>query len=241
MTAGWFLGLVLGRIRIPAPPFIEPVRVWSASDSAWLDFPNPLLTPPSRFGANNDWLPAVLESVLLAMAQSHQQPVMSSLYPYRALRSIYDATLEDPARGINEISAKAAMTDWLRTGDTQTGWPSAVPESGHASTIEERSAKTIEWLDRLNAFAGHHYMAPGEGGAAGGGTFSLITSRSSCQDPDFSRPRTRRLLGHGRVVVDGQGMRRGSAPAGSNRHSRNAFGRLRRQRHRDSRLRTVLT
>ena len=187
MTAGWFLGLVLGRIRIPAPPFLEPVRVWSAADSAWLDFPNPLLTPPARFGANNDWLPAVLESVLLAMAQSHQQPVMSSMYPYRALRSIYDATLEDPARGINEISAKAALTEWLRTGETQTGWPSAVPESDGVSTIKERSAKAVEWLDRLNAFAGHHYMAPGEDGAAGGGTFSLITSRGQASKTPIFR------------------------------------------------------
>lgn len=187
MTAGWFLGLVIGRIRIPAPPHLEPVRVWSDRERTWLDFPNPLLTPPSQFGAPNDWLPAVLESVLLAMAQSHQQPVMSSMHPYRALRSIYDATLEDPARGINEISAKAALTEWLRTGDTRTGWPSAVPESDAASTIEERSAKAVEWLDRLNAFTGHHYMAPGEDGAAGGGTFSQITSRAQASKTPIFR------------------------------------------------------
>lgn len=187
MTAGWFLGLVIGRIRIPAPPHVEPVRVWSAADRAWLDFPNPLLTPPAQFGAPNDWLPAVLESILLAMAQSHQQPVMSSMYPYRALRSIFDATLEDPASGINEISAKAALTQWLRTGETETGFPSAVPESGGVSTVEERSAKAIEWLDRLNAFTGHHYMAPGESGAAGGGTFSLITSRVQASKTPFFR------------------------------------------------------
>lgn len=109
---------------------------------------------------------------------------MSSMHPYRALRSIYDATLEDPARGINEISAKSALTEWLRTGDTQTGWPSAIPASDSASTIEERSAKTVEWLERLNAFVGHHYLAPGQDGAAGGGTFSQIT----CED---RRPRRR--------------------------------------------------
>ncbi len=67
MAAGWFLGLVVGRLRLPPEPYDEPVRVWDSGTSTWVDFPNPLLTPPARFLANNDWLPAVLESVLLAM------------------------------------------------------------------------------------------------------------------------------------------------------------------------------
>ncbi len=81
MTAGWFVGQIIGRIQIPAPPYTEPVRIYDGDAGQWLHFPNPLLTPPSEYKASYDWLPAVLESILLAIAQSHEPPLMSSLRP----------------------------------------------------------------------------------------------------------------------------------------------------------------
>lgn len=177
MTAGWFLGLMVGRVRIPAEPYDEPVRVWESTLAGWVDFPHPLLTPPSRFLVKDDFLPAVLESVLLAMARSHEPPVMSSMLPYRALRSVYDASAQDPVGGIHEVSAKALLIDWLRTGETVTGWQSQLQDSGPESTVDARAKSATDWLSTMRAVTGEHYMATGDDGAPGGGVFSAVTAR----------------------------------------------------------------
>ncbi|MFZ3391660.1 tubulin-like doman-containing protein [Rhodococcus sp. 7Tela_A2] len=187
MTAGWFLGLVVGWLRLPPEPYNEPVRVWDAGTSGWVDFPNPLLTPPARFLANNDWLPAVLESVLIAMARSHESPVMSSMLPYRALRAVYDASAEKPAGGILEVSAKATLTEWLRTGETGTGWQSQVADTGPGTSIDARAKNAITWLNGVRDLTGTHYLAPGDVGAPGGGVFSTITVREQASQTPFFR------------------------------------------------------
>ncbi|MGW6694918.1 tubulin-like doman-containing protein [Rhodococcus sp. NPDC054953] len=177
LTAGWFLGLVVGRLRLPAEPYDEPVRVWDSRTAGWVDFPHPMLTPPAAFVGPNDWLPAVLESVLLAMSRSHEPPVMSSMLPYRVLRGIYDDTAEKPASGIQPLSAKALVTEWLRTGDTGTGWNSQVSGTGPDASIDARAKGAIEWLSKPRDITGEHYMAPGHDGAPGGGVFSSVTVR----------------------------------------------------------------
>ncbi|UTT49870.1 tubulin-like doman-containing protein [Rhodococcus gordoniae] len=187
MTAGWFLGLVTGRLRLPSEPYDEPVRVWDGATSSWVDFPNPLLTPPARFLANNDWLPAVMESVLIAMARSHESPVMASMAPYRALRGIYDASAEKPASGILEVSAKSVLTDWLRTGDTGTGWQSQVADTGAGVSIDARAKNAIAWLTKVRDLTGQHYLAPGREGAPGGGVFSTITVREQASQTPIYR------------------------------------------------------
>ncbi|MCZ4079982.1 hypothetical protein O1W68_18710 [Rhodococcus sp. H36-A4] len=184
MVGGWLLGQILGRIFLPKSPFIEPARIWDGEAGRWLNFPNPLLTPPSEFAADYDWLPAVIESVLLAMAQSHEPPVMSSMQPYRALRRLYDSSTEDEVSGIFALSAAAHLTDWLRTGNTGTGLASAVADTGESVTPQDRAARTKAWLEEERAFVGKHYMpagsggAVGEAGAVGGGVFSNITVRA---------------------------------------------------------------
>ncbi|MDH6284108.1 tubulin-like doman-containing protein [Prescottella agglutinans] len=178
MTAGWFLGQLTGRIQIPESPFNQPVRIWDADASRWLDFPNPLLTPPSQFSATYDWLPAVLESVLLAIASSHEQPVMGSLVPYRTLRGLWDSHSQAPATGIVEVSAKQVVLSWLSTGATGSGLPSRVPGVAEATTVDDRAQRGIEWLTQICTLAGDHFMAPGLNGARGGGQFSVISARN---------------------------------------------------------------
>ena len=68
MVIGWYIGQIVGEIEIPPEPYTTPVRIWDPSDRRWVSFPHPLLTPPSRFRIRPDWLPAVLESSLLAIA-----------------------------------------------------------------------------------------------------------------------------------------------------------------------------
>jgi hypothetical protein len=186
-VAGWILGRALGMVQQPMAPFSQPAYVWDTESRRWLPFPNPLLTPPtsSEFIAEYDWLPAILESLLIAIAQSHQPPVMSSMLPYRALRRIHDDGTEDPVAGQQTLAARTNITRWLRTGDTGTGIDSAIPGTAAAGvSIDDRSRLLLGYLQERQTLAAVHYMAPGEGGgpgepgAPGGGTFSVISLRA---------------------------------------------------------------
>ncbi|MCX4090923.1 tubulin-like doman-containing protein [Nocardia sp. alder85J] len=183
MTAGWFLGLSLGLIQIPRPPYDKPVRIWDDEHGEWLDFPHPLLTPPDRLGPN-DWLPAVLESILLAMAHAHDAPVLHSLRPYRTLRAIYDASPYDPAGGLTVRSAETLVTDWLRTGKTRSGAPRGAGIA-EAATIGTRADALIEWFESVHEFCGTVYLPRGARHTPGG-KFSAISSRElAAQTPLF--------------------------------------------------------
>lgn len=178
MVAGWFLGQIVGAIRIPESPFTKPVEVFDRDNTEWLNFPHPLLTPPERFKAPYDWLPAVLESILIAMARSHQNPVMGSLQPYRVLRGLFDASALGPATGIVERSGKQALVQWLMDGDFGSGTPSRIPGGAAATDPSSRAEAARTFLTTIRDLAGVHFMAPGEDGAPGGGTFSVIDDRA---------------------------------------------------------------
>ncbi len=178
MVAGWLLGQVIGYIRIPQAPFTQPVQVWDGV-SRWVPFPHPLLTPPNRFVAKYDWLPAVLESVLVAIARSHEAPVMASLRPYQLLRGIFDDAAQGPAGGItrDSQSARRNIAAWLAAPAGSWGAPSSVAGADAAGSVDERALLATEWLVRIRDLAGEHYMAPGRDGAPGLGAFSSVDSR----------------------------------------------------------------
>ncbi|TRW86210.1 hypothetical protein FK535_06985 [Mycolicibacterium sp. 018/SC-01/001] len=187
-VAGWIIGRIIGFIQLPSKPYTDPAYVWDAAATCWVPFPNPLLTPPSKFAEAYDWLPSILESSLIAIANCHQPPVMSSMQPYVALRKIYDSTAEGPQEadyGLLELAAVEHLGRFLSTGVTVTGISSVVegtgPESGG---IDGRANKVKEYLQEFGDFAGVHFMKPGQGqlpgrqpGARGGGAFSQIVNR----------------------------------------------------------------
>lgn len=149
MIAGWYVGQLTGQLRIPGEPFTDPVQIWDAENSRWLDFPFPMLTPPKDFvGQRFDWLPAVLESILIAIARGQEHPLLSSIRPYRVLRGLYDATSQGPATGLLTISADQILADWLRDGETKSGAPSSVT----GSTLDERADAAVVWLDTISSF-----------------------------------------------------------------------------------------
>nr|WP_232542096.1 tubulin-like doman-containing protein [Nocardia bovistercoris] len=186
MVAGWFLGLGLGLLRLPAPPHDQPVRVWDIADGRWRDFPHPMLTPPDQLVGPNDWLPAVLESILLAMAHSHDAPVLDSMRPYRALRAIYDDSLYDPVNSsITTRSANTLVIEWLASGVTRSGTP-PVDDIASGSDPKQRADALIRWYSGVREFCGRVYLPRGVDGAAGGGQFSTIGNRElASQTPLF--------------------------------------------------------
>ena len=156
--------------------------MWDTEGQSWAAFPNPLLTARSEFKASYDILPAVLESVLLAIARSHQSPVMSSMRPYQALRRIWDTSSNDPDPSLT-LAAVVNLTEFIRAGRTSTGVASAVAGVSPDVDIEERGRKVVAHFTNLRDFAGVHFMRQGEGGpgpvtAPGGGSHSRIESRS---------------------------------------------------------------
>lgn len=135
---------------------------------------HPLLTPPSEFLAEYDWLPAVLESVLLAIAQSHQPPVMTSMAPYWALRHIFDSAQENATTGPDARSLLAGhrnLADWLRT--CGLGNRPGVGGQGHGekASIDERAGTGGHLPARLRELrlrALHEARRRERGGAATG-------------------------------------------------------------------------
>lgn len=186
MVAGWFLGQILGEIRIPESPFTRAVEIWDREAGNWAAFPNPLLTPPGAFRATYDWLPAILESILLAQTQIHEAPVMASLRPYILLRELFDSNPLGTSTGILDKEGERRLTDWLRDGRTASGQSSRVPAIAQAATPEDRATAAKQWLATIADLAGTHFMAAGRDGAPGGGSFSEISSRDQAsQTPIF--------------------------------------------------------
>jgi transposase InsO family protein len=175
MTAGWLLGQVLGRIQIPPSPYAEPVRIYDDENQRWVAFPHPLLTPPSQFTASYDWLPAVLESSLLAIAQSHEPPVMRSLRPYRVLRELFDSNPQDPASGIVELAAAGRLVAFLRDGCG--AHQSRIPQVAEARTASQRADAAVDWLTKVRKLAAE-YLPSGTAGAAANGRYTTIETRA---------------------------------------------------------------
>ena len=148
MVTGWLLGQIIGRVRLPASPDAGPVLIWDDAAREWVPFPHPLLTPAADFVSKNDLLPAVLESVLVAMAQIGASPVGSSLRPYRLLRELCDdqPTPTNTVSGVTRLHGHDLLAQWCRDGVTPPEGVSRVSAAATATTAAERAAAVEAWL-----------------------------------------------------------------------------------------------
>ncbi|WP_349826639.1 tubulin-like doman-containing protein [Brevibacterium litoralis] len=164
LVAGWYVAQLTGGLRIPgARDLATPVQVWDRKHSTWVSFPHPLLTPPERFvGSTFDWLPAVLESVLLAVMEAHHEPVLSSMRPYQALRETFDETPQGPRQGLSVLSAEDLFVTWLRDGTT----PSGEPSRAHGADLQERYDNALDFLTKVHDFAASRVSNTEPGGTA---------------------------------------------------------------------------
>ncbi|ROP64138.1 tubulin-like doman-containing protein [Curtobacterium sp. PhB115] len=188
MVAGWFIGQLTGEIVLPNEPYTDPVTIWDPQTSTWAPFPNPLLTPPSRFLARNDWMPAVLESLLIAIARVHEGGGfdLTPLRPYVLLRSLADASTDGgPAQGIGTTAARERIAAWVWEPRTRSGVDGVV--AGVERTAVERADGALAWLDRIHAFIGENYVGPEFSGPAATGTFARVPDRGTASATPFFR------------------------------------------------------
>lgn len=179
MVTGWFLAQVTGDLRIPEEPYGDPVQIWDPETRSWLDFPHPLLTPPESFLQPFDWLPAVLESVLLAYARSSEPPVMSTLRPYQVLRATYDDGESGPREGaMVTLAGQKRLAEWLESGRSRSGGTSRVRGIDTATTPRERAEAAKAFLRKPHEVASVHFMPRGQDGAPGDGQFSAVGDRA---------------------------------------------------------------
>lgn len=169
MVAGWHIGVLTGRIYISGlGTAAAAAHIFDDAQEEWVPFPQKLLTPPTKFRGNEDWMPAVIESVLLAYADVQTAPpggrIGDSLRPYRLLRELYDDGAEGPTTGAVDHSVVKVLAEWLATGkDPQ----SDTGTSPHGSTLAERKAKAEEVLRTARAKAANFLSATGRAALPG--------------------------------------------------------------------------
>lgn len=183
MIGGWYIANLTGRLRIPEAPYTDAVAIWDEQRGAWLDFPQPMLTPPSRFvGMQYDWLPAVLESSLIAIANVGRNPVLESLRPYDLLAATFDrGAADDGYQGptVGEMMrdqrpGQLLLVDWLETGQVPSFKPSAVG----GATKDERLEKARAWLTTIREFLATEFLPVEPGSGRVPGRMSEISTRA---------------------------------------------------------------
>jgi hypothetical protein len=166
MVEGWFLGRLIGSISVPNDrQSTDPVQVWDTAHDRWVAFPNPLMSSPRSFRSADDWLPAVLESQVLAIVQCNNDVTLSALRPYVALRSISDDSQGQPQGGFGDTSGDRLLEGWLRTGQGPSGHPPQVGDLQNAATMtrEERAAAALRWLTLVSDHISKNYLTDGAG------------------------------------------------------------------------------
>lgn len=183
---GWFVARLTGLLRFPQEHPGNTVDIWNDVTGTWLPFPQPRLT--SRLQEPVDLLPAVLETMIIAMAQCHRSPDLAPLLPYRKLREIYDSdpatptgnalattgpTIFEPVTD-GRLAAQQHLERWFRTGSSPNGWTPSAQAGSPSDTPEERQKKTVDSLHAYRETLGREFLARGDLGAPGGGRYSVV-------------------------------------------------------------------
>lgn len=128
MVAGWIIGTATGQIHVANMERADAsAHIFDPAAQEWVDFPSPMLTPPSAMMAPIDWMPAVIESILLAYANCQTPDARGrqagSLRPYHLLRGLYDSNPTGPTTGVVNHPSVAFLAEFLRTGERPSQQP----------------------------------------------------------------------------------------------------------------------
>lgn len=162
---GWWVASLCGGLERPAwgdkQADYTPVRIWDREHRRWLEFPTPLLTPPSRMIVANALLPAVLESMLLAYLEVSQRG-QEAFLPWTVMRQWAESGENDPMRALGiQTPVEENLGDLLAAGSIDD-LPPAVEGLGSATTAEERREVLLGYCDSVLAYLDQHYL-PGRG------------------------------------------------------------------------------
>lgn len=186
MVGGWLIGVVTGRIHIADQGRAEAsAHIHDDRARTWVPFPHPMLTQPKDFRTALDWMPAVIESVLLAYAMVQTAPPGGSpgdsLRPYRLLRGLYDDGDQGPTTGAVQHPATRVLADWLagapepaQGGAPRVGAPGAAGIAERRRHLEESFTGARE---KAALFLPRRGSAALPGAAADDRPFAHVTDR----------------------------------------------------------------
>lgn len=163
MVAGWIMGLATGRIYVHNQGAPD-AKAYIYDGQEWLSFPTPMLTSPASMRQPIDWMPVVLESILLAYAQSHHKNNRGepgqSLRPYWVLREFFDSSPQRPTNDHGGIHHPAVgfLANFLRDGIFPAKQNEVV-----GTGIEDRAELIIQALTNAGALADKFVVDSGSG------------------------------------------------------------------------------
>jgi hypothetical protein len=143
LVRGWFVSQLINLRTATKDQSSGPkISIFDSEMRKNVDFPHPLIGLRSESIVQNaDLLPAVLESLGLAMAQCNQLSNLTPLEPYWAMIRL--------GEGYQEV-----LENWIRRGETSVGAPEPVSAiAGSASgTFSERKSAILTTLKNSQEF-----------------------------------------------------------------------------------------
>ncbi|MBO3724372.1 tubulin-like protein [Actinomyces bowdenii] len=178
LVRGWWTATLAGGIeRAPwgASSDTQPVRIWDPAEGEWVAFPAPMLTPPSRMITANAWLPAVLESILLAYLRVGSQG-LEAFRPWRVLRHWADDSSDEPQVSFGVTSpVERTIGELLSRGRLEGLTP--VAGLAEAGDPESRRTAMLAYCDLVLGDLEQNYL-PGPGKADAPGHFTNYRKRT---------------------------------------------------------------
>lgn len=176
IVRGWWIATLAGGVsRDPWKRADDrhPVRVWDRDEGEWVEVPAPMLTPPSHMIAPNAWLPAVLESCLLAYLRVEHEG-LDAFRPWRALRRWADDSVNGPQESFGRAtSVETALAELLGEGSLD-GLTPVIDLAG--APAEERRRLLLGFADAVLTDLDQNYL-PGSGKADGPGHWTNYRRR----------------------------------------------------------------
>lgn len=162
LIRGWWVAQLAGGLDIPTDGNDRtPVRVWDRDSRTWIPFPAPMLTPPSRMIVSTAWLPAVLESSLLAYVEADEKG-LEAFRPWTVLRKWADAGQLGPMVSLDGGGEDSrVLATLLGTGTIVPEMRPVVDLSG-TTDPEERRALLLEHCGKVADVLDQRFL-PGAG------------------------------------------------------------------------------
>ena len=180
VVGGWYVARFTNHLRLPGESHgLAGVQVYDSAElQDWVSFPQPLIVDDLELErTTSNYLPAVVMSFGLAMAQASAQSTLAPLQPYTVLRRFWDDSASGlaPNDPVSMLAATRYLRTWLAERQSPPGAPSArvTPSVGDAEL--DRKA-LLETIYAIREALGRDYRAPNAAqGAEGGGSYSVIS------------------------------------------------------------------